>query len=82
MSMTSGYPESHPTEREYFGDPYASEDTKSQQSEPGPILSRLKFREYLDHTREVEQVESSMMATSAFLGEDRGSGIEEDYSGL
>lgn len=81
MSMTSGYPESHPTEREYFGDPYAPVDAVQTQ-EPQPILSRLKFREYLDHTREVEQVESSMMATTAFLGEDRGSGIEEDYSGL
>lgn len=72
MSMTSGYPELHPTDREYFEDPHAPE----AQQDPEPIASRLKFREYLDHTRDVEAVES------AFLHRMELREIVEDYSGL
>lgn len=69
MSMTSGYPEFHPSDSEYYSDPHAPRD-------PEPIESRLKFREFLDHGRDVEMVES------AFLGSTDSEEIAEDYSGL
>lgn len=81
--MTSGYPEVHPTDHDYYQDPYGPEDEvpdpeySEDEDRSGLINSSLRFREYLDVGRDVEIIESAFIQ-----GEIEGKEIEEDYSGL